>query len=478
MAYVQVQQSVVTHRKTLRLARLLGMDRYATLGRLVALWSWCLDNALDGSLGDVEPDILADVMAWEGKPAELVEALLSAGFLDLDPADATLRVHDWYEHMGVLIERREENARRMRESRATARAERQRLAGAITPPPPAALAPTVAAPPVALAPATPPLTAPLTAPRAAPLAAPPAPTSAAASVQRTFASGDEERATHVQRTFAARAGARVEKSREEYHEGEETREREGRAAVVAPVAPAVVALGERGVAADAALSLVPRPSPVKPVKPAATKPIPKPASPPKPRPRDVVWDACIASMGGAPSNDVERGKWARGIKALRQSILGASTVDGSGDGSAADGSAAIITEEQAREIVVRAGRYRQRFGGDVPLNPMALAGNWTELARVASAASEGVAHERHASVGRRAEGRSAGRPAVGSREYYAQALAGQTTSHAGQASQASQASRAGRAAGDGVSGGRSSGSASGSASASAGGGGGVAAAAG
>lgn len=36
--FIQVQQSLVTHRKTLRLARLLSLDRYAVIGRLVALW--------------------------------------------------------------------------------------------------------------------------------------------------------------------------------------------------------------------------------------------------------------------------------------------------------------------------------------------------------------------------------------------------------------------------------------------------------
>jgi hypothetical protein len=42
MGYAQVGQGVVTHRKTPRLARLLGERRYAVVGRLVALWSWGL----------------------------------------------------------------------------------------------------------------------------------------------------------------------------------------------------------------------------------------------------------------------------------------------------------------------------------------------------------------------------------------------------------------------------------------------------
>jgi hypothetical protein len=119
MSFVKVQQSVVSHRKTLRLARLLSLDRYAVVGRLVALWAWCLDNALDGCLtfggDDIDAEVLADVMGWSqgmGKPAELLEGLLTVGFLDVDAQDGHLHIHDWYEHMGKLIERREQDADR------------------------------------------------------------------------------------------------------------------------------------------------------------------------------------------------------------------------------------------------------------------------------------------------------------------------------------------------------------------------------
>jgi len=92
MSYVQVDQGVVTHRKTLRLARLLGESRYAVVGRLVALWAWCLDSAISGELRDVDAGILADVMGWEGKPSKLFVALITVGFLDLDE-DGVLRLH-------------------------------------------------------------------------------------------------------------------------------------------------------------------------------------------------------------------------------------------------------------------------------------------------------------------------------------------------------------------------------------------------
>jgi hypothetical protein len=124
-----------------------------------------------------------------------------------------------------------------------------------------------------------------------------------------------------------------------------------------------------------------------------------------------VWDACIAAMGQngvAPSNRVERGRWAKGIQALKESLV----ADGAPPG----------------EIGIRSARYRARFGTSVPLNPMALAGNWTVLAQDAP---EGDRHGnvRYAQAGRGAGGRPwdgrAGKPQVGTPEYYAEAIAKQ-----------------------------------------------------
>jgi hypothetical protein len=121
MSNVPIYQSVLTHRKTLKFARLLNLDKFSVVGRLIALWTWCMDNAAaDGSLADIEPDILADVYAWDGKPSELVEALLSAGFLEIDDA-GHWRIHDWDAYGGKVLERKEANTARMREARRKSR---------------------------------------------------------------------------------------------------------------------------------------------------------------------------------------------------------------------------------------------------------------------------------------------------------------------------------------------------------------------
>ncbi len=100
-------------------------------------------------------------------------------------------------------------------------------------------------------------------------------------------------------------------------------------------------------------------TPLKPVQPPTLIPKPTPKVPPKTaRPPDLLWDACVVACDGdGPSNDAERGKWNKGLKSLRQS------------GATPD------------EIAIRAERYRRRYGDGIPLNPMALASNWTPLSR-------------------------------------------------------------------------------------------------
>jgi hypothetical protein len=135
--FIQVHQSLVTHRKTLRLARLLNLDRYAVIGRLVALWTWCLDNTPGGRLGvlgdDIDAETLAEVMGWSaemGTPDELLDSLILVGFLDMDEVDQCLHIHHWQTwegptdradvsetpaQAGLLIERTREHARERRQ---------------------------------------------------------------------------------------------------------------------------------------------------------------------------------------------------------------------------------------------------------------------------------------------------------------------------------------------------------------------------
>lgn len=117
MAWIESHQSLAKHRKTLRAAGRLQVDRATLIGHLHLLWWWGLDNAgIDGELGDVTAYEIALAAEWPGDPEAFVEALVDAGFIDRD--ESGLRLHDWYDYAGKLNERRERERQRSRQRRA------------------------------------------------------------------------------------------------------------------------------------------------------------------------------------------------------------------------------------------------------------------------------------------------------------------------------------------------------------------------
>ena len=98
MAWLEVHQSLFTHRKTYALADLLGLPEVHTVGHLVALWSWAIDNAPDGIIA-ASPRTIGKAAQWPGAYDTFVDALVEVGFLDRD--GETLAIHDWddYAHL-------------------------------------------------------------------------------------------------------------------------------------------------------------------------------------------------------------------------------------------------------------------------------------------------------------------------------------------------------------------------------------------
>lgn len=115
MAWIEVHQSLFTHRKTLALADVLGIPEVYAAAHLISLWSWSLDNAPDGAL-HVRCTIIARACMWQGDADALVNALLETAFLERDE-DGVLYIHDWQDYAGRLIDKRRANAQRMREAR-------------------------------------------------------------------------------------------------------------------------------------------------------------------------------------------------------------------------------------------------------------------------------------------------------------------------------------------------------------------------
>ena len=116
MAWIESHQDLGRHPKTKRLARALGVSLVTAVGHLHFLWWWALDYADDGELGGYDASEIAEAAMWEGDPDQFLTAMVSVGFLDTDGQRIT--VHDWWDYAGRLVQRREDNARRMREKRA------------------------------------------------------------------------------------------------------------------------------------------------------------------------------------------------------------------------------------------------------------------------------------------------------------------------------------------------------------------------
>jgi hypothetical protein len=123
MAWIESHQSLRGHPKTSKAARLCDTTPQALIGHIHCLWWWALDYAQDGDVTGYSPDELAEAAWWEGDPQLFVDALLKCGvrdkpgFLEVTPDGRTL-IHDWWDYAGKLIQRREDNAKRMRDKRA------------------------------------------------------------------------------------------------------------------------------------------------------------------------------------------------------------------------------------------------------------------------------------------------------------------------------------------------------------------------
>lgn len=112
MAWIESHQEVGRHPKTKKLARLLGVSLPAAVGHLHYLWWWALDFAQDGTLGKYDAADIADAMQWDGDADQLIDALLSAGYID--DTGSGLVIHDWAEYAGKLLERRAKDRARKR----------------------------------------------------------------------------------------------------------------------------------------------------------------------------------------------------------------------------------------------------------------------------------------------------------------------------------------------------------------------------
>jgi hypothetical protein len=117
MAWVESHQALGHHPKTIRLAELLKVRVPEAVGLLHFLWWWALDYAPNGLVPAADKPTVAHACLWHRKPDDLWSALLTAGFVEEAGLDV-LKIHDWMDYAGRLVEKRAANAERMRNARA------------------------------------------------------------------------------------------------------------------------------------------------------------------------------------------------------------------------------------------------------------------------------------------------------------------------------------------------------------------------
>ena len=109
MAWFEAHDTLARHPKTLKLARLLNVDRRYAVGLLHDLFSWGLFAA--GKYGLLDGLTAADIAQALGYPPRKAEsiigALVEAGYLDTGQDGYS--IHDWYDYAGKLYDARERN---------------------------------------------------------------------------------------------------------------------------------------------------------------------------------------------------------------------------------------------------------------------------------------------------------------------------------------------------------------------------------
>ena len=127
MAWLQSHQELRSHPKTVKAARMLGVDLPTMIGHLHLLWWWALDHAPDGDLSKFDDEDIAMGAEFLRDGKTFVRVLMTcgpkgrAGFL----TDSYL-LHDWNEY-GGKYQRRVEIAKQAAEARWTKNSQEQAL---------------------------------------------------------------------------------------------------------------------------------------------------------------------------------------------------------------------------------------------------------------------------------------------------------------------------------------------------------------
>jgi|TARA_B100001094_G_scaffold51922_1_gene47454 hypothetical protein len=114
MAWIKSEQALGQHPKLKLVANELGITIPQAIGHLHLFWWWAVDYAENGDITRYK-DFVPFSAQWEGEPEDFTKALIKHGWIDEN--DGKLTIHDWVEYTGALIEIRQKDAERKRQSR-------------------------------------------------------------------------------------------------------------------------------------------------------------------------------------------------------------------------------------------------------------------------------------------------------------------------------------------------------------------------
>ncbi len=99
-----MKRGTTDHPKTLRLAKLLQIERWGAVGILESLWHFTARHAIRGDIGRWSDEDICEAIGWEQEPGKLIDALVEAGWLDRDEVHRLL-VHDWHDHADDTVKK-------------------------------------------------------------------------------------------------------------------------------------------------------------------------------------------------------------------------------------------------------------------------------------------------------------------------------------------------------------------------------------
>tara|TARA_Y100001937_G_C7044096_1_gene296023 strand:- start:91 stop:801 length:711 start_codon:yes stop_codon:yes gene_type:complete len=115
MAWIKSDESLSQHPKVDQLAEVLKISNVEVIGHLHYLWWWALSYSQKGDLTRYRNRI-SKAANYEGDNDFFIDSLVDCGWLDR--RGKNLKIHDWDEYHGVLMEKREKAAERKRKERA------------------------------------------------------------------------------------------------------------------------------------------------------------------------------------------------------------------------------------------------------------------------------------------------------------------------------------------------------------------------